>query len=112
MSIESINLSIVAFMLSQGISPLFIGSATDITGRRPIYILCLTVYVAVSAGLYRLPKATDNNKHAVYAGLIVLRIVQASGSASMVSIGAVRYHSVLQGWDGMGWDGMCSYPIG
>lgn len=77
-------------MLSQGVSPLFFGSATDYTGRRPIYILCLTIYVGVTAGLYRLPRATESNKHAVYSGLIILRVVQAAGSASMVSIGAVR----------------------
>lgn len=75
-------------MLSQGISPLFIGSATDYTGRRPIYIICLTVYVGVSIGLFLLPRATDSNKGSVFAGMIVLRILQASGSASMVSIGA------------------------
>lgn len=88
---EMVQLSVTVFMIFQGISPLIIGSNTDKVGRRPVLIFSLVLYMAADIGIYFLPHATHSNKGAVYAGLLILRAVQACGSASTVSIGAVRF---------------------
>lgn len=36
-SLESVNLSVTVFMIFQGITPLILGSLTDVVGRRPVY---------------------------------------------------------------------------
>ncbi|KAL9935134.1 hypothetical protein V8E36_006210 [Tilletia maclaganii] len=78
-TLEQVNLAIFIFMIGQGLSPLFLGG-TDSMGRRGIYITCLLIYAGANAGLANLP-----NKD--YAGLLVLRFMQACGSASMIAIG-------------------------
>ena len=87
--LESIQLSVTIFMVFQGISPLFFGSMTDTLGRRPIYIFCLVLFIAANIGLWRLPNVSPNESSgSVYAGLMILRALQACGSASVISIGS------------------------
>lgn len=84
---EAIQLTVTVFMIAQGISPMIIGSNTDKTGRKPIYIVSLVIYLGACIGVYRLPSATPSSKGSIYAGLMVLRALQACGSASVMSIG-------------------------
>lgn len=86
---EKVQLSVTVFMIFQGISPLFFGSMTDTLGRRPIYIISLALYVASNIGLWLLPSVGPGHSSSdVYAGLMVLRALQACGSASVISIGS------------------------
>ncbi|KAK0527323.1 hypothetical protein OC834_004469 [Tilletia horrida] len=78
-SIERINLAIFIYMIAQGISPLFLGGS-DALGRRSIYMICFVIYSGANAGLANLPDGD-------FAGLLVLRFMQACGSASMIAIG-------------------------
>ncbi|KAF2087259.1 MFS general substrate transporter [Saccharata proteae CBS 121410] len=78
-STEQINLTVTAYMIFQGIAPTFWGSLTDRVGRRPVYIFTFLVFIVASVGC-----ALAN----VYWLLLVLRMLQATGSASVVAIGS------------------------
>ncbi|CAD6887526.1 unnamed protein product [Tilletia controversa] len=77
---EKINLAVFVYMIAQGISPLFLGGS-DALGRRSIYLICFIIYSGANAGLANLANGD-------FAGLLVLRFMQACGSASMIAIGA------------------------
>ena len=76
-SVSSINLTITAFMIFQGITPSFIGNFSDVYGRRPAYLICFSIYVCANLGL-----ALQNS----YAALLVLRCFQSMGSSATISL--------------------------
>ncbi|KAG1864777.1 major facilitator superfamily domain-containing protein [Suillus subalutaceus] len=80
-SIESINLSVTVYMVLQGISPMFWGTMADSVGRRPILLACLLVLCLSCIGLALVPTSA-------YWLLMLLRCIQAAGSASTVALGA------------------------
>lgn len=77
-SVQDINLTITAYIILQGISPLFIGDLADKLGRRPIYLVTFTIYVGASLGL-------SINKSS-YAALIALRTLQSAGCSATAAI--------------------------
>ena len=78
-STGAINLTITSYLILQGLSPTLWGAIGDSVGRRPLYIICLTVYFGSCLGL-----SLCNT----YAGIVALRALQAVGSASTTAIGA------------------------
>ncbi|KFY38623.1 hypothetical protein V494_04287 [Pseudogymnoascus sp. VKM F-4513 (FW-928)] len=76
-SVEKINLTITSYMIVAGIAPAVIGSMSDVTGRRFVYLLTMGIYTAANVGL-----ALCNN----WASLLVLRMVQSAGSAATIAI--------------------------
>ncbi|GAW02375.1 MFS general substrate transporter [Lentinula edodes] len=80
-STELINLTVMMYMVLQGLSPMFFGSFADFHGRRPIFILCLFVLCLSCVGLALVPTNA-------YWLLMVLRCLQATGSASTIALGA------------------------
>lgn len=73
-----VALTVTVYMVVQGIAPSFWGPWSDLYGRRIIFISTLIVYVAANLAL----SFTVN-----YPMLLVLRGVQAAGSATTISIG-------------------------
>ncbi|TGJ86406.1 hypothetical protein E0Z10_g2356 [Xylaria hypoxylon] len=73
-----VNLAITTYMIVSGIVPAILGSAADKIGRRPVYILALSIYFVANIGL-----ATQNS----YPALLVLRMVQSAGSSGTISLG-------------------------
>lgn len=71
-SLELINLTITAYLICQGIVPYIIGSLADVLGRRPLYLAVFAIYLAANVGL-----ALQTS----YPALMVLRIIQSSGSS-------------------------------
>ena len=63
----------------QGLAPSFIGSFSDVYGRRPAYLICFVIYMGANIGL-----ALQNN----YAALMVLRCLQSSGSSGTIALGS------------------------
>lgn len=59
---------------------MFWSSFADVKGRRPLYIISLAIYIVANV----LSAAVPSN----YGALVFLRIVQAFGSAAVVSMGA------------------------
>ncbi|KAG9094371.1 hypothetical protein FRC06_010876 [Ceratobasidium sp. 370] len=80
-SIELINLTVTMYMVFQGISPMFWGILADRLGRRPVYLMCLTLLLLSCVGLALVPTNA-------YWLLMVLRCFQAAGSASTIALGA------------------------
>jgi MFS family permease len=75
--IEAQNINTV-FQIFQALGPTLFGNLSDIKGRRPAYIGCLTVSIVANVAL-----ACQRS----YAALLVLRCVQSSGSAATVALG-------------------------
>ena len=71
-TVDLINLAVTTYMIVSGIIPALLGSAADKLGRRPIYILALSIYLAANVGL-----SLQNT----YPGLLVLRMLQSAGSS-------------------------------
>ncbi|KAI0735015.1 MFS general substrate transporter [Earliella scabrosa] len=80
-STELINLTVTVYMVVQGLSPMFWGTLSDRWGRRPMLIGCMVVLSLACVGLALVP--TD-----AYWLLMVLRCLQAAGSASTIALGA------------------------
>lgn len=60
--------------------PLFWASYADYAGRKPLYVISLSIYITANVLLAVLP--------ANVAALFILRIVQDFGAASVLSLGA------------------------
>jgi multidrug resistance protein len=78
-SLSEINLTVTTYQIMQAIGPLFFGDLSDQLGRRPVYIITFTIYIAANIGL-----ALQHN----YAALMVLRALQSTGSSATVAIGS------------------------
>jgi multidrug resistance protein len=73
-----LNITVTTYMIFQGLTPSFMGTFSDASGRRPAYILAFIIYTAANIGL-----ALQNS----YAALLVLRCLQSAGSSGTVSFG-------------------------
>ncbi|KAI9507806.1 MFS general substrate transporter [Russula earlei] len=80
-SVELINLTVTMYMILQGLSPMVWGTLSDRLGRRPIMFACLTTLSLSCVGLALVPTSA-------YWLLMVLRCLQAAGSASTFALGA------------------------
>ena len=78
-SLGEINLTVTIYQVMQAIAPLFFGDLSDQLGRRPVYMITFTIYIAANIGL-----ALQHN----YAALMVLRALQSMGSSATVAIGS------------------------
>lgn len=79
-SATAINVTVSVFMLTFAFGPLFWSSFADWKGRRPLYIVSMAIYIVANVLLATIPTN--------YGALVFLRIVQAFGSAAVVSMGA------------------------
>ncbi|TFK56677.1 MFS general substrate transporter [Heliocybe sulcata] len=80
-SIELINVTVTVYMVLQGLSPMVWGTIADRIGRRPIFVACLFILSLSCVGLALVPTNA-------YWLLVLLRAVQAAGSASTIALGA------------------------
>ncbi|RYP51057.1 hypothetical protein DL768_003557 [Monosporascus sp. mg162] len=82
-----INLAITTYMVVSGITPAILGNAADKIGRRPVYILALTLYLLANIGL-----AQQSNFAALLHVAIPLALQAVTGfstSASFVALGTL-----------------------
>ncbi|KZL72473.1 MFS general substrate transporter [Colletotrichum tofieldiae] len=80
-SVEDLNLTVTAFLAMQGLSPMLWGPLSDRYGRRPVFLVCLTVLIGACVGIAVIPTNA-------FWLLIVLRCLQAAGCASTIALGA------------------------
>ncbi|KAL9716504.1 hypothetical protein Ac2012v2_000952 [Leucoagaricus gongylophorus] len=80
-STELINLTVTMYMILQGIAPMLWGTLSDTVGRRPITAACLLILALSCLGLALVPTSA-------YWLLMILRCLQAAGSASTIAVGA------------------------
>jgi len=78
---EQISLAITVYLVFQAVTPSFFGALSDTYGRRPVYLLTLTLYLGANVGLALCPTSA-------YWLLLVLRAVQATGGSAVISIGS------------------------
>lgn len=76
-SLEAMNLTVVAYLVLQGITPTFAANFADTYGRRPMFLLAFCIYIGANIGL----AVCD-----AYWLLIFLRCVQAAGIAQVIAI--------------------------
>ncbi|KAI9304105.1 major facilitator superfamily domain-containing protein [Cunninghamella echinulata] len=101
-SIDLINLTITVYMIFQGISPSFWGAISDVWGRKPVYILTLTIYMLSCIGLTFTPN---------FIALLILRMLQAFGSSSTIAVGAGIIGDIAVPSERGGYMGMYSLGI-
>ena len=77
-SSQAVNLTITIYIIFQALSPLFFATISDTVGRRPIYLLTLTLYILANLGL-----ALEQRS---YAALLVLRAVQSLGASAAFAV--------------------------
>lgn len=80
-TVELTNLTVTVYLVFQGASPMFWGTLADRMGRRPTSPGCLFVLSLACIGLAFVPTS-------YFWLLMVLRCLQAVGSASTLTIGA------------------------
>ncbi|XXG94772.1 galactokinase [Hypoxylon texense] len=76
-TVSQINLTVTTYMIFQGLTPMFVGSFADSTGRRPAYFICFIIYIAANVGCALAPS---------YPALLVLRMLQSAGSSTTVAL--------------------------
>ncbi|KAI1859138.1 hypothetical protein JX265_010615 [Neoarthrinium moseri] len=79
-SYTAINATVSVFMALCAISPLVWSAFADWKGRRPLYIMSLAVYLVANVLMAALP--------ANFGALVFLRMLQAFGCSSVISLGA------------------------
>ena len=77
-SAQAINLTITLYIIFQALSPAIFGPLSDTLGRRPVYLLTLTLYVVGNIGL-----AVNKNS---YAALLALRALQSLGASATFAV--------------------------
>ncbi|KAJ6258460.1 hypothetical protein Dda_6501 [Drechslerella dactyloides] len=77
-SSTEVNLSLTTYLIFQAIAPTFTGELSDSLGRRPVYLISMTIYVGACVGL-ALQKSL--------VALLLLRMLQSSGSSGTIAIG-------------------------
>ncbi|KAK7755535.1 hypothetical protein SLS62_002469 [Diatrype stigma] len=77
-SVQSVNLTITAYLVVQGIAPSFWSPLSDAWGRRPVYLATFALFTLTSLGL----SVVDRR----YAALLVLRAVQSAGASGVISL--------------------------
>ncbi|KAF9476062.1 MFS general substrate transporter [Pholiota conissans] len=80
-STELINVTVTVYMVLQGVAPMLWGPVSDHVGRRPISATCLLILTLACIGLALVPTSD-------FWLLILLRCLQAAGSASTIAVGA------------------------
>jgi MFS family permease len=73
-TVGRINLTVTSYLIFAAITPSIVGNFADLSGRRPLYIATITLYVAANIGL-----ACQNS----FAALFVLRMLQSAGIAGI-----------------------------
>ncbi|KAG0667854.1 Plasma membrane transporter [Maudiozyma exigua] len=74
---NKVNITVVVYLLFQGIAPTFSGGLADVYGRRPIILGGMLIYVVASIGLANAPS---------YGVICFLRIVQSIGISPTIAI--------------------------
>ncbi|KAL4915525.1 major facilitator superfamily domain-containing protein [Aspergillus aurantiobrunneus] len=75
---QAINMTLTIYIIFQALSPAVFGPLSDATGRRPVYLITLAIYVLANLGMAL-------NKHN-YAVLLLFRAFQSLGASAACAI--------------------------
>ena len=74
-SVNKINLTVTSYMAVATIAPTLVGDAADVLGRRPVYIIALSLYIGANIAIVLANR---------YSALLGLRVLQALAISGMV----------------------------
>lgn len=72
-SVDKINLTITSYMAVATVAPILLGDAADVLGRRPAYMLALSLYIGTNVAIVL------SNSYAALVGLRALQALAISG---------------------------------
>ena len=75
-SIDKINLTVTSYMAVATVAPTLVGDAADVLGRRPVYVIALSLYIGANFAIV----LSDT-----YPALLGLRVLQALAISGMLS---------------------------
>ena len=73
-SVNKINLTVTSYLAVATIAPALVGDAADVLGRRPVYLIVLTLYLVADVAI-----ALSKD----YSALLGLRVLQAAAISGM-----------------------------
>lgn len=76
-SVDKINLTVTSYMAVATVAPTLLGDAADVLGRRPVYVLALSLYIGANIAI-----VLSNN----YAALVGFRVLQALAISGQLTI--------------------------
>ncbi|MBE3047916.1 MFS transporter [Candidatus Bathyarchaeota archaeon] len=79
-TLQLMNLTVTGYVVVQGIAPTLFSQLSETLGRRPVYLITFSLFVASSVALASIPQGD-------YAALLTLRMLQSFGSSVSTSIG-------------------------
>lgn len=74
---ELVNITVVVYLIFQGVAPTISGGLADVYGRRPVILIGMLIYVCASIGL-----ACSNS----YGVIVFLRCLQSAGISPIIAI--------------------------
>ncbi len=77
-SVDKINLTVTSYMAVATIAPTLVGDAADVLGRRPVYIIALSLYIGANIAIVL------SNTYSALLGLRVLQALAISGTLSIL----------------------------
>ena len=82
-SVNKINLTVTSYMAVATIAPTLVGDAADVLGRRPVYMITLSLYIAANIAIVLA------DKYSALAGLRILQALAISGTLSLLFLGSL-----------------------
>ena len=74
-SVNKINLTVTSYMAVATIAPTLVGDAADVLGRRPVYMITLSLYIGANMAIVLADR---------YSALVGFRILQALAISGML----------------------------
>ena len=82
-SIEKINLTVTSYMAVATVAPTLVGDAADVLGRRPVYVIALSLYIGANIAIVL------SNTYSALLGLRLLQALAISGMLSALVLGSL-----------------------
>lgn len=76
-TVAKVNLTVTSYLAISGVAPAFVGDAADMLGRRPLYVITLSIYVLANMAI-----ALQNS----FVALLLLRMLQSAGISGESSL--------------------------
>lgn len=79
-SVDKINLTVTSYMAMATVAPTLAGDAADVLGRRPVYLIALSLYIGSNIAIVL------SNTYSALLGLRVLQALAISGMLCVLSV--------------------------
>lgn len=76
-TVAKVNLTVTSYLAISGVAPAFVGDAADMLGRRPLYVITLSIYVLANMAI-----ALQSS----FVALLLLRMLQSAGISGESSL--------------------------